>query len=67
MRSEKEMRDRGFLRYNELSGSAKKEAYERFAWDFVNEKPFEATEEEILSWLAKHWFTENGGTYVGSA
>jgi hypothetical protein len=67
--SENEMRKQGFVRYPELSEKGKKAAYERFAWDFVNEKPLEKSEDEILVMLSKHWFQNNdyAGTFLGRA
>jgi len=60
-----EMRGYGLLRYHELSDKAKNEAYRRFAWDFVKEKPVVEAEEIILGWLSKHWFGKDGGTHLG--
>lgn len=60
-----EMRGYGLLRYHELSDKAKNAAYRRFSWDFVNNKPQEEIEEEILGWLSKHWFGNDGGTHLG--
>ena len=64
--SEKEMRENGFVRYNELDEKPKKEAHDRFAWDFVNERWSDKNEEQILEMLSKHWFKKNGGTYLGT-
>ena len=60
------LRKRGLVRYNELSEEAKKEAYNRFAWDFVNEKPNGKSHEEIMAELKKHWFDKNGATLLGT-
>jgi len=62
----KKLRERGLVRYNELSEGAKKEAYNRFAWDFVNEKPNGKSHEEIMAELKKHWFDKNGATFLGT-
>ena len=60
-----EQKDSGkFFAYNQLGEKAKKEAYDRFAYDFVNEKWSDKSEEEILEILNKHWFDKNGGTYL---
>jgi len=53
-----------FFSYDQLSDKAKKEAHDRFAWDFVNDKWSDKTEEEIMEMLSKHWFDETGGTYL---
>jgi len=60
-----EMRGYGLLRYHELSDKAKNAAYRRFSWDFVNNKLQEESKEEILGWLSKHWFGNDGGTHLG--
>jgi hypothetical protein len=64
--TEKEKRDRGLMKFEELKGEARKAAYERFARDFVNNKWLNKTEEEILEILSKHWFDENGATFLGT-
>lgn len=56
----------GLVRFNELSEEAKKEAYNRFAWDFVNGKPKDKSHEEIMAELNKHWFDKNGATFLGT-
>jgi len=58
--------ERGLVRYNDLSEGAKKEAYNRFAWDFINEKPNGKSHEEIMAELNKHWFDKNGATFLGT-
>lgn len=66
MENEKELREHGFLKYDELSEEAKKIAHDRFAWDFVNNRWHDKTEEQILMQLQKHWFDKRGGTYMGT-
>jgi len=51
-------------RYEELSQKAQKEAYDRFSWDFSNDKLLDVSKETILSWLHKHWFSIDGGTIL---
>ncbi len=67
MFTKEEVRDNALYRYVDLpSDEAKKAAYERFAWDFVNNKPLDKTHEEIIEMLSKHWFDVNGSTYLGT-
>lgn len=66
MLNEKELREQGFVKYNELSEKAKKIAHDRFAWDFINEQWKDLTEEEILTNLSRHWFDKDGGTFMGT-
>ena len=63
---EKEMRANGLVRYEELQGQAKKQAYERVAWSFAENKWKDITGEEIQNILKRQWFTTCGGTYVGT-
>jgi hypothetical protein len=66
MLSDNEKRDRGLVKFNELSEKAQKEAYERFAWDFVNNCWSNRTKEENMLLIEKHWFTLNGGLFCGT-
>ncbi|MDD2627794.1 MAG: hypothetical protein PHD20_02790 [Clostridia bacterium] len=64
---EKLMRSKGLVKYEELKDKAQKEAHDRFAWDFINNKWKDITEEEVLIKLNRFWFDKNGGTYMGTA
>ena len=64
--TEKEMRKRGFLKYEELSETAAKEAYNRFAWDFVNNQPNDWPHERIIKRLNGCWFDKDGATFLGT-
>lgn len=66
MRNEKELREHGFVKYEELSEKAQKIAHDRFAYDFVNDKWSDKTEEEIMTNLSRHWFDKDGGTFMGT-
>ena len=66
MSTEKEMRANGLVKYEELQGKAKKQAYERVAWNFVENKWADLTEEQIQDILNRQWFTTCGGTHVGT-
>jgi len=57
--------DKRFFRYSELSPKAQKEAYDRFSWDWKNNKRLDVNKETVIGWLNKHWFDKDGGTYLG--
>ena len=64
--TETEKRNRGLVKYSELNEEAKKMAYERFAWDFVNNQPNNWPHEQIIKRLNECWFDKDGATFLGT-
>lgn len=62
--TDEEKRARGLVRYEELTGKAKEEAYNRFAYN-LDGSP-RCKKQDILDQLSKHWFDKSGGTFLGT-
>ena len=58
------LREKGFVRYSELSPAAQKEVMSRATWDFVNNCPRHISDEKVNEMLSSGWYSEDGGKYI---